>query len=154
MEPNTPALLPDEEYSLSPEALEITNTYLSCLDINETAEQLQLEKNEVVKYLNKYEVKRFINTILLDKGYANQFKLQDIMDTIIENKLEEAQETDIYSNKDLLDVLTLQHKMRMDYIDKMLKLAEAQNKVPQNQTNVQVNSYGDNFSNLLEKLLK
>ena len=153
MQTNSPLAVPDEKYKLSPESLEIINVYLSSMDINDTAQELSLPREEVVKYLNKTEVKKFINTVFLDQGYNNQFKLQGIMDDIIANKLEEAEETEIYSSKDLLDVITLQHKMRMDYLTQMIKLRELENKSPENQTNIQVNAYGDNFSALLDKLV-
>lgn len=153
MQTNSPVALPDEKYKLSPESLEIINVYLSSMNINDTAKELDLPRQEVVKYLNKTEVKRFINTVFLDQGYNNQFKLQGIMDDIIANKLEEAEETEIFSSKDLLDVIALQHKMRMEYTTQMLKLRELENKSPENQTNIQVNAYGDNFSALLDKLV-
>lgn len=153
MDTNVPMALPDEQYKLSPESLDVINTYLSCMNVSETAETLGVPRQDVVEYLNKHEVKRFINTVFLDSGYANQFKLQDIMDKAIASKLEEIEETDIYSSKDLMDILALQHKMRMDHMDRMIKLEEAKNKGPANQTNVQVNSYGDNFSSLLDKLV-
>lgn len=153
MQTNSPVALPDEQYYLSPESLQIVDTYLSCMNIDTTAQELGLDRQEVVNYLSKNEVKRFIGTVFLDQGYANRFKLQDVMEKIIESKLEEAEETEIYSSKDLVDILTLQHKITMEHMNMEIKLIEAQNKVPANQTNVQVNSYGDNFSNLLEKII-
>lgn len=151
---NTPAELPDEKYKINPESLEVTNVYLSCLSVDETAKTLGIAPDVVSQHLAKPEVERFIATVFLDKGYANQFKLQGLMDEIIASKLEEAEVSEVYTNKDLLDVLALQHKMRMDYINKLIKLEEVRNKTPANQTNVQVNSYGDNFSSLLDRIIK
>ena len=153
IQPNNPVAIPDEKYKLSPESLEVISSYLSNMNVNDTAQDLGIPRQDVVEYLNKTEVKRFINTVFLDQGYNNQFKLQGIMDSIISNKLEEAEETEIFSSKDLLDVVQLQHKMRMDYLTQMIKLRELENKSPENQTNIQVNSYGDNFSALLDKLV-
>jgi len=154
MDTNTPIALPDEEYKLSPESLSIISSYLTNMDINDVSQDLDIPRQEVVDHLNKLEVKRFINTVFLDQGYANQFKLQGVMDLVIANKLEEAEESEIYSSKDLLDVLALQHKMRMDHVAQLIKLEELKHKGPQNQTNVQVNAYGDNFSKLLDSLVK
>ena len=67
------------------------------------------------------------------------------MDTIIASKLEEAAESGMYSSKDLLEIIALVHKMRMDE----LKL-----NTPDTQTNVQINtSIGGNYGKLMEQLL-
>jgi hypothetical protein len=153
MQTNQAIADPLQEFKLSPEALEITSTYLSCMSISDTAETLGVDRQLIVEYLNKLEVKKFINTVYLDQGYANQFKLQKVMDDIISSKLEEAELSEVFTGKDLLDVLSLQHKMRMDHVNALTKLEEAKNRGITKQTNVQVNSYGDNFNNLLDKLV-
>ena len=135
--------LPQEQYKLAPEALLIAETYLACLDIDETAQQLGVSTPEISQFLNKKEVKRFIDTIFLEKGYANKFKLQRLLDTIIESKLEEAEESGVFTNKDLLDVLKLQSDITKD-IRKTTEDTQPQ------QTNIQVNN---NLSGLLEKLV-
>ena len=52
----------------------------------------------------------------LDTGYRNRNNIASLLDNIIASKLEEAEETGIYSKKDLSDLLTIAHKMRMDEI--------------------------------------
>ena len=138
---------PTAEYKLSPEALKITETYLSCLDVKETAKTLEITMEEVSHFLNKKEVKRFLDTIWMEQGYRNRYKLGNLLDTIVESKLEEAEETGLYSNKDLLDVITTIHKMRIEEL-KLMK-----EKIG-NQTNVQINdaSASSNLGKLIESL--
>lgn len=139
---------PNETFSLSPEALAFTDVYLNTLDINETAKELEIPVEDATKFLAKKEVKRFIDTIFLEQGYMNKFALKGLLETAIKSKLEEAEETGVYTNKDLLDIVKLMHDMRKDE----LKLLEAQQAIGQ-QTNVQVNSYGDNLSSLISQLV-
>jgi len=138
---------PDNNFKLSPEALDFTNVYLSTLDIVETAKQLEISPEEATSFLRKKEVKRFIDTIFLEQGYMNKFKLKGLLETAIESKIEEAIETGIYTSKDLFDLIKLMQDIRKDE----LKLLEVQQ--PTNQTNVQVNSYNDNLSSLIGKLV-
>ena len=94
----------------------------------------------------------------LATGYRNRFKLANALDDIIERKLEEAEESQIYTNKDLADLLQMAHKMRMDEIKAMAELEKAKSSSIKNQTNVQINSempFGQgNYGKLMEKLLK
>ena len=142
---STSLIEPDKEYALSPEALEVTDIYLRTLDATKTAKELGIAESQVMQFLEKKEVKRFLDTVFLERGYANRFKLQSLLDTIITSKLEEAEETQIYSSKDLVDILKLQH----DIIKEQVKLRE---QGISRQTNVQVNNYGENLSSLLQQL--
>ena len=90
-------------------------------------------------------------------GYRNKNQIAAVMDEMIASKLEEAQETGIYSSKDLADLLQMQHKMRMDEIKAQTDLEKAQANNIKNQTNVQINEsipFGQgNYGKLMEKLL-
>jgi molybdenum cofactor biosynthesis enzyme len=77
---------------------------------------------------------------------------------MIASKLEEAQETGVYSSKDLADLLSMAHKMRMDEIKAQAELVKAESTNIRNQTNVQINDGGlpfgqGNYGKLMEKLL-
>ena len=75
---------------------------------------------------------------------------------MIASKLEEAQETGVYSSKDLADLLQMAHKMRMDELKAQTE-AEKTTGV-RSQTNVQINEgvpFGQgNYGKLMDKLLK
>lgn len=142
---NTTALTdPNVTYSINPEFLEVVQTYLTTLSVDDTAEALAISKEDVIDCLKNKEVKTFINTVFLEQGYMNRFKLAGLLNTIIESKLEEAEESGIYTNKDLLEILTLVHKIQMDYA----KMEQVSVK----QTNVQVNNY-NNLGSLIDRIV-
>ena len=143
---------------MSPEGLEIANAYLELGSTSKVCARLKVDENTVQEYLGKREIKQYIDQVYLDTGYRNRFKLATALDDIIERKLEEADESQIYTNKDLADLLQMAHKMRMDEIKAMAELEKAKSSSIKNQTNVQINSempFGQgNYGKLMEKLLK
>jgi phage terminase small subunit len=108
--------------------------------------------------LAKREVKQYIDQIYLDTGYRNRFKLAEVLDDLIDRKLEEAEESEVYSNKDIADLVALSHKIRMDEMKAQTELEKAQAANIKNQTNVQINNaempFGQgNYGELMKKLL-
>ena len=143
--------------TISPEGLEVANSYLQFGNIRGVCDHLQVAENKVVEILNKREVKKYIDTVYLDIGYRNKNNIGSVLDEMIASKLEEAQESGIYSSKDLADLLQMAHKMRMDEIKAQADLAKTESNNIKNQTNVQINE-GDpfgqgNYGKLMEKLL-
>lgn len=138
------------EFKLSPEALALTEVHLQTLDINETAKQLGISSEEVSHYLRKPEVKRFMDTVFLESGWRNKHKLAGLLDDMIDSKIEEAEETGIYSSKDLLDIAVQVHKMRME------EIKAAKDEGPKTQINTQINDAGasSNLAKLIETLVK
>ena len=143
---------------MSPEGLEIANAYLELGNIQAVCIRLKLDENTIQGYLGKREIKAYVDQVYLDTGYRNRFKLASTLDDIIEKKLDEADESQIYTNKDIADLLGMAHKMRMDEIKAMADLEKAKASNIKNQTNVQINSelpFGQgNYGKLMEKLLK
>ena len=144
--------------TISPEGLEVANSYLTFGNIRAVVEQLGVQENKVVELLNKREVKKYIDTVYLDMGYRNKNNIAGLLDEMIESKLEEAKESGVYSNKDLADLLKMAHKMRMDEIKAQAELEKAQATNVKSQTNVQINEglpFGQgNYGKLMDKLLK
>jgi hypothetical protein len=143
---------------MSPEGLEIANAYLELGNIQAVCIRLKLDENTIQEYLGKREIKAYVDQVYLDTGYRNRFKLASTLDDIIEKKLDEADESQIYTNKDIADLLGMAHKMRMDEVKAMADLEKAKASNIKNQTNVQINSelpFGQgNYGKLMEKLLK
>ena len=143
---------------MSPEGLEIANSYLEHGSIPAAATALAITEDTVSEALNKREIKQYIDTVYLDTGYRNRFKLSETLDLLIEKKLEEADETEIYTNKDMADLLALAHKMRMDEMKAQTELEKAKLGTIKNQVNIQDNGglpFGQgNYGLLLKKLLK
>ena len=143
--------------TISPEGLEVANSYLQFGNIRGVCDHLQVAENKVVEILNKREVKKYIDTVYLDIGYRNKNNIGSVLDEMIASKLEEAQESGIYSSKDLADLLQMAHKMRMDEIKAQADLAKTESNNIKNQTNVQINEAvpcgQGNYGKLMEKLL-
>lgn len=133
---------------LLPEGFEIANAFLQYGSAKDVSEQLELPLHEVVKTLQTPDVKRYLDGVYMDLGYRNRDKLASVIDKMIDAKLAEAEESGIYSSKDLLEIITIAHKMRMDEI-KAQKAEEA----PTAQTTVQIASFGEsNYGRLMERL--
>lgn len=131
----------------SPEDIEIANAYLQLGEIAKVADYMSIPQHKVVEMLAKKEVKRYLDNVYLDLGYRNRDKIAAVMDKIIESKLEQAEETGLYSNKDLVEIMQIAHKMRMDEI-------KAQNERQGSQTNIQVNNdFGSNYQKLMDSLI-
>ena len=144
--------------TISPEGLEVANSYLTFGNIRAVVEQLGVQENKVVELLNKREVKKYIDTVFFDMGYRNKNNIASLLDEMIGSKLDEAKESGVYSNKDLADLLQMAHKMRMDEIKAQAELQKAEASNVRSQTNIQVNEgvpFGQgNYGKLMEKLLK
>ena len=135
----------------SPEGLEVANKYLECgSSIKKTAAAMAISEEKVSELLAKPEVRRYIDSVFLDLGYRNRFKLAALLDEIIGSKLVEAREAEMYTSKDLIDLIALAHKMRID------ELKARKEEITQ--TNVQINTenavFGSgNYGKLMAKLL-
>lgn len=141
---------------ISPEGLEIAKVYLETQDIGLTAVRLGIDQLQVTQYLEKSEVKNYVDSVYLNAGYRNRFRLAEVMDQIIERKLGELSDADIGSSKDILEILQFAHKLRMDEMAAAAKLEAARQNSVKSQTNIQINQspYGDtNYGKLLDQLL-
>jgi len=143
---------------MSPEGLEIANSYLEHGSIPAVASKLRVSQNEVTEALNKREIKQYLDTVFLDTGYRNRFKLSETLDMLIEKKLEESEETQIYTNKDMADLIQMAHKMRMEEIKAQTEMEKAKAQTVKTQVNTQDNSglpFGQgNYGELIKKLMK
>lgn len=149
---STELMDPNADFSMNPEMITIVNKYLETTDVGITAEVLGIPREKVVHYINKPEAKTYINTIFLEQGYLNRNLIQKTMSKLIEDKLVELEEAGISSSKDIADLLAMAHKMRMDEL-KASGMLDKENVQPAKTTNIQVNSYGENYNSLLEKII-
>jgi len=135
------------QLKIAPENLEVANAYLSTGNALEAANRLGITPDRVHDILAKTDVKEYVNSVYLDQGYRNRFKLAELLDEIIENKIQEAREAGVYSSKDLVDIIALAHKMSSDATKQTMTIKQ--------QNNVQINSpFGEgNYGKLMEKLL-
>ena len=134
---------------MEPEKLEVANAYLSTGNAIAVATEFGITPDKVYEVLEKSEVNEYINSVYLDQGYRNRFRLAELLDEVIEHKIQEARESEVYSSKDLVDIIALAHKITIEHS----KEAKATTNIKQQ--NVQINSpFGEgNYGKLMEKLL-
>lgn len=153
---NLPVTTPAECIAISPEQLEVANAYLQTPDISKVSEDLDIPREIVAEYLSKREVKAYIDSVFFNLGFNNRFQMRGLMDSIIKKKLQEMDEADVGSNKDIIEILTLSHKMTMEQMDKEIQL-EKLRAPPKIQTNIQINEAAGvqttRYGSLLEKLM-
>jgi hypothetical protein len=145
--------------TISPEGLEIANSYIVLGNIKGVCQDLGVTQDVVVDWLNKREVKKYIDTVYYDLGYRNRNNIASLLDTMIESKLEEAQVSEQYTSKDLADLMMMAHKFRMDELKMAIEADKVAGTSIRQQTNVQINDAGNgmfgqtNYGTLLEKLV-
>ena len=152
-----PISSPAQAVQISPEFLEIANAYLQCQSIAQTAETLGYPQDMIADTLDRKEIRAYINSVFADVGFNNRFRMRQVMDVIIQKKLQELDEAEIGSSKDIADLLAMSHKMSMDILDREIQLEKirSSNKV-QTQVNMQVNEFGGDgtkYGSLISKLL-
>ena len=155
MSSNLPTTTPAEALVISPEALEVANCYLQCQDISKVAEDLNISRELVADMLSKREVKSYIDSVFFNLGFNNRFQMRNLMDSIIRKKLQDMDEADVGSNKDITEILALSHKMTMELMDKEIQLAKINAPKAAMVTNVQINQDAQNtrYGQLINQLL-
>ena len=88
---------------LDPVMLALANDYLSGKGIDELAEEYGISEDRVTSVIEKKEVKNYIDSVFATQGYLNRIKRINLINSVIDQKIQEAVETGIYSKKDLLD---------------------------------------------------
>lgn len=154
----TDKLLPD---IIQPEGLQIAETYLMCGgDSKRVASELSLPVAEVEAQLKKNEVRSYINRQFNEQGFRNKFRIFGVMDQLLNMKLEEIQETQVGTSMDIVDLIKVMHKMKMDEMKMEAEMLKAQQaSAPTTQTNIQnnINMPGgddENYMSLINKLMK
>lgn len=156
MTKNLPTTHPAEALEISPEALEVANHYLQVQDLKETADALELPTDVVSAILSRREVKAYIDHVFAETGFNNRYRMRAAMDALIQKKFQEMDEAGVGSNKDILEILALSHKMSMDLLDRQIQLEKIKSQNIKSQVNVQINENqgGSNYANLIERLIK
>jgi hypothetical protein len=130
---------------ITPEGFDIANAYLKLGNVQDVARTMAVPEHLVVSTLNRTDIKAYLDGVYLDLGYRNRDKLGALLDKIIDQKIQDAEESGEWTSKDIFDLITLAHKMRMDEI-----------KATKNEPNTTVNVAqfgGGNYGKLMEKLL-
>lgn len=152
---NLPTASPVDMIRISPESLDIANCYLALQSVTGVSEELGVPTDVITATLAKSEVRAYIDSVFLDLGWNNQYRLSALMDSLIDKKLQEMEEADVGSGKDILEILQAKHKMAMETMAMQIKLEQAKLSGPRNQVNVQINDGGNGgYQDLLKNLMK
>lgn len=135
----TDKLLPD---IIQPEGLEIAEAYLTFGgDSKRVSTELSIPIAEVDAQLKKGEVRSYINRQFNETGFRNKHRIFGVMDQLLNMKLEEIQETEVGTSVDIVDLIKVMHKMKMDEMKMEVDLEKAKAAAgPAKQTNVQINN--------------
>ena len=154
---NLPTTTPAETLAIGPEGLQVANAYLTLADIHKVADELDMPTELVTQILDRREVRAYVNSVFFSSGFNNRHQVRELMDTIIKKKLQDMDESDTGSTKDITELLALSHKITMETLDKQLQIEKlrAGNTLKQ-QTNIQINEGigGSKYSSLIEQLIR
>lgn len=117
--------------ALDPVILAIANDYLSGKNVDDIADEYSISRDRVTAVLDKKEVKTYVDGVYATQGYLNRVKRLAIINKVIDEKLQEALETGVYSKKDLLDW--------MKHLNELEAAVKPKDKTPA--VAVQVNNY-------------
>jgi hypothetical protein len=92
-----------EAPALDPVLLAIANDYLAGKSIDTIADEYGVSQDRVTTVIEKREVKAYIDNVFATQGYLNRVRRIALINSVIDQKVQEAVETGIYSKKDLLD---------------------------------------------------
>lgn len=142
-------LIPDQ---ISPEGMEVISAYLeNASDPKKAALALGMEEPAFREVMRRPEVKTYLNEIFMESGFRNRTKFFDIIDTVLSLKMSELQETGMGSDMDIMDILKLMHKMKMDEMKMQIEMEKAKaSKGPVHQNNTQINVNGSGDSNYMD----
>jgi len=125
---------------LDPVVLALANDYLSGKGVVEIADEYGITEDRVTAVIEKKEVKNYIDSVFATQGYLNRIKRINLINQVIDQKIQEAVETGNYSKKDLLDWMK-----HLQEVEKDLKP-----KTQGPQVAVQINNYDKLMRDLME----
>ena len=151
-----PTTTPAETLSISPEGLDTANCYLQTPDVAKVADTLGVPPHVIADILDRKEVRAYINSVFFSTGFNNRFQVRDLMDALIKKKLQDMDEAEIGSSKDITELMALSHKITMETLDKEIQLEKIRAGSLKSQVNVQINEGigGSKYSSLIEQLIK
>ncbi len=129
-----------EAPALDPVVLAIANDYLSGKSIETIADEYGITTDRVTAVVEKREVKTYIDNVFATQGYLNRARRIALINQVIDQKVQDAIETGIYSKKDLLDW--------MKHLAEVEATLKPQAKGPA--VAVQINNYDRLMKDLLE----
>ena len=142
---------------IQPEAMEVVEAYLrNARDVNRTAEDLNTTPTVISDLINKREVRSYLDHLFMESGYRNREKFFDILDNVLEAKMEELDEAQMSSSMDIMDILKIYHSMKIKELELSIKLQELQQgskgQTAKTINNLQINN-SSGYDNLLSRII-
>lgn len=140
---------------VQPEALTVMNSYLqNGCSMQETALQLDMPIEKVSQFLSQRPVKHLLDQQFQESGFRNRDRMFGLIDEIINQKIEEMEETGLLPDIDLITILERSHKMKMQELQMSIKLQEVTNNI-NTTNNTQINIQGgQQYNSLLERIIQ
>ncbi len=120
-----------ETPKLDPVLLSIANDYLDGRDVAQIAEDYGVSEDRVAAVLDKDDVKKYIDNVYVTQGYLNRIRRMKLVNQVIEQKVQDALESGVWSKRDLLDW--------MKHLNDLEETAKPKKQSPQ--VAIQVNNY-------------
>ena len=142
---------------IQPEAMEVVEAYLrNDRDVNRTAEDLNTTPTVISDLINKREVRSYLDHLFMEWGYGKREKFFDILDNVLEAKMEELDEAQMSSSMDIMDILKIYHSMKIKELELSIKLQELQQgskgQTAKTINNLQINN-SSGYDNLLSRII-
>ena len=120
-----------ETPKLDPVLLAIANDYLDGCDLDKISEEYGVTQDRVAAVLEKDDVKKYIDNVYVTQGYLNRVRRMKLVNQVIEQKVQDALESGVWSKRDLLDW--------MKHLNDLEETAKPKKQSPQ--VAIQVNNY-------------
>tara|TARA_B100000424_G_C22942376_1_gene501438 strand:- start:2103 stop:2558 length:456 start_codon:yes stop_codon:yes gene_type:complete len=120
-----------ETPKLDPVLLAIANDYLAGEGVDKIAEEYGVSQDRVAAVLDKDEVRKYIDNVYVTQGYLNRVRRMKLVNQVIEQKVQDALESGVWSKRDLLDW--------MKHLNELEETAKPKKASPQ--VAVQINNY-------------
>ena len=97
-----------ETIALPVQLIPLVHEYLSGSSVDELALKHNMEPTQITDFLNRREVRTFINTKLKNHRYLNLLSRVNLLSDAVEEKLQFAKDNDLpMTGKDLLEIMKL-----------------------------------------------
>lgn len=120
-----------ETPKLDPVLLAIANDYLAGEDVDKISKEYGVSQDRIAAVLDKDDVKKYIDNVYVTQGYLNRVRRMKLVNQVIEQKVQDALESGVWSKRDLLDW--------MKHLNELEETAKPKKASPQ--VAVQINNY-------------
>ena len=120
-----------ETPKLDPVLLSIANDYLDGQDINQISKEYGVTEDRLAAALDQTEVRKYIDNVYVTQGYLNRVRRMNLVNQVIEQKVQDALESGVWSKRDLLDW--------MKHLNELEETAKPKKAAPQ--VALQINNY-------------